>query len=72
MARLRRAVAENDRACAGPHAAAALLRLGETLIQGGDQGSAREALQQAAERAEALAMPKLAADAERLLGATVA
>jgi DNA-binding SARP family transcriptional activator len=71
-ARLRRAVAENDRAGAGPHAAAALLRLGESLAHGGMQESARDVLQQAAKRADALDMPTLAADARRLLDATVA
>jgi DNA-binding SARP family transcriptional activator/tetratricopeptide (TPR) repeat protein len=72
VARLRRAVAENDRAGAGPHAATALLRLGEALAQDGEQDAARDALQQAASRAEALDMPSLAADARRLLDATVA
>jgi tetratricopeptide (TPR) repeat protein len=71
VARLRRAVAENDRAGAGPHAATALLRLGETLARGGDQEAARDMLQQAAKRAEALDMPALAAEAGRLLGASV-
>jgi tetratricopeptide (TPR) repeat protein len=71
-ARLRRAVAANDRAGAGPHAALALLRLGEALTASGQQESAREPLQQAARRAESLAIPTLAADARRLLGATVA
>ena len=66
-ARLRRAVAANDRAGAGPHAALALLRLGEALMAGGQQESAREALQQAARRAESLAIPPLATDARRLL-----
>jgi tetratricopeptide (TPR) repeat protein len=72
VARLRRAVTENDRAGAGPHAAAALLRLGETLTDGGEQESARDVLQQAAKRADALDMPTLSADARRLLSATVA
>jgi tetratricopeptide (TPR) repeat protein len=72
VARLRRAVAENDRAGAGPHAAVALVALGETLAHGGEQESARDVLQQAAKRADALAMPALAADAGRLLSATVA
>jgi DNA-binding SARP family transcriptional activator len=72
VARLRRAVAENDRVGAGPHAAVALLRLGETLSQGGEQEAARAVLQQAAKRADALDMPRLVADAERLLGASVA
>ncbi len=72
VSRLRRAVAENDRAGAGPHAAGALLALGETLARGGEPESARDVLQQAAKRADALAMPALAADAGRLLGATVA
>jgi DNA-binding SARP family transcriptional activator len=71
-ARLRRAVTDNDRAGAGPHAAAALLRLGETLTHGGEQDSARDVLQQAAKRADALDMPALAADARRLLAAPVA
>ena len=66
-ARLRRAVAANERAGAGPHAALALLRLGEALIAGGRQESARDALQQAARRADSLAIPALAADARRLL-----
>jgi tetratricopeptide (TPR) repeat protein len=71
-ARLRRALAENDRAGAGPSAALALLRLGETLSDAGKHESARETLKQAAQRADALDMPALAADAGRLLGATVA
>jgi DNA-binding SARP family transcriptional activator len=72
VARMRRAVAENERAGAGPHAASALLRLGETLTHGGEHDSARDVLQQAAKRADALDMPRVAADAGRLLGATVA
>jgi DNA-binding SARP family transcriptional activator len=71
VARLRRAAAENDRAGAGPHAAAALLRLGEALTDRGDQDAAGDVLQQAAKRADALDMPMLAADARRLLNATV-
>jgi tetratricopeptide (TPR) repeat protein len=70
-ARLRRAVAENDRAGAGPHAAVALLRLGEALTDRGRQDSARDVLQRAAQRADALDMPALVADARRLLGAPV-
>ena len=65
-------MAENDRAGAGPHAAVALLRLGEALAHAGEQDAARDVLQQAAKRADALDMPTLAADAGRLLGATVA
>ena len=71
VARLRRAVAENDRAGAGPHAAAALMRLGEALAQVGEHEWARDVLQQAARRADALQMPTLAAEAARRLGATV-
>jgi tetratricopeptide (TPR) repeat protein len=71
-ARLRRAAAENDRAGAGPFAAVALLRLGEALTARGEHDAARDALQQAAARAEALAMPAVAADARRLLGAAAA
>jgi DNA-binding SARP family transcriptional activator/tetratricopeptide (TPR) repeat protein len=70
VARLRRAVAENDRAGAGPHAAAALLRLGETHARAGERDSARDILQQAAKRADALDLPTLAAEAGRLLEAT--
>jgi DNA-binding SARP family transcriptional activator len=72
VARLRRAVAENDRADAGAHSAVALLRLGETLTQGGEQESARDVLHQAARRADALNIPRLVVDAERLLGASIA
>ena len=72
LARLRRAVAENDRAGAGPHAALALLRLGETLAHGGEQDSARDVIEQAVKRADALDMLTLAADAARLRRATVA
>ncbi|HYP48912.1 MAG TPA: tetratricopeptide repeat protein, partial [Thermoleophilaceae bacterium] len=72
VARLRRALAENDRAGAAPHAAVALLRLGEALAEGGEHEAARDALRQAAGRADALDMPALAADVERLLDASVA
>ena len=72
VVRLRRAVAENDRAGARPHAAVALLRLGETLTRRAEPEPARDVLQQAAQRADALGMPSLAAEAARLLGATVA
>jgi DNA-binding SARP family transcriptional activator len=71
-ARLRRAVAENERAGAGPHAAVALVGLGETLLARGEPEAARDVLQEAAKRAQALAMPAAAADAGRLLGAAVA
>ncbi len=53
------------------HAAAAVLRLGETLTHGGEQDSARDVLQQAAKRADELDMPTLSARAGRLLGATI-
>jgi tetratricopeptide (TPR) repeat protein len=72
VTRLRRAVAENDRVGAGPYAAAALLHLGEALASSGEHDSARDVLEQAAARADALDMPAVAADARRLLGATVA
>jgi tetratricopeptide (TPR) repeat protein len=65
VARLRRAVAANDREGAGPHAATALLRLGEALAD-------RDLLRQAAGRADALDMPVLTADAERALGVAIA
>jgi hypothetical protein len=41
-------------------------------MHGGEQESARDTLQQAAQQAEALDMPTLAADAARLLASTVA
>ena len=44
-----------------------LLRLGEALGDRGKQDSARDVLQQAAERANALDMPALASDAARRL-----
>ncbi|MDP1849276.1 MAG: AAA family ATPase [Solirubrobacteraceae bacterium] len=69
-ARLRRSVAENDRAGAGPHAALALMRLGEVLGARGERDAAREVLQQARQRADALAMPALGADVRRRLEAT--
>jgi tetratricopeptide (TPR) repeat protein len=71
-ARLRRAVAENERAGAAPHAAVARLRLGETLAHRGEQETARDVLQQAAKRADELDMPALVAHAQRLLGTPVA
>jgi tetratricopeptide (TPR) repeat protein len=70
-ARLRRAVAENDRAGAAPHAVTALLRLGETLTHRGERESAGDVLRHAAPRADVLAMPALAAEAERLRAPTV-
>jgi DNA-binding SARP family transcriptional activator len=66
-ARLRRAVAGNDRAGAAPHAATALLRLGETLRERRRPDAARAALGEAAARADVLAMPTLAGAARRLL-----
>jgi tetratricopeptide (TPR) repeat protein len=57
-ARLRRAIAENDRAGARPQAAVALLRLGEALAARGRPDEARDVLQRAAERADALDIPR--------------
>jgi tetratricopeptide (TPR) repeat protein len=71
-ARLRRAVDDNDRVGAAPHAVVALMRLGETLAASGQRGAARDALQRAAGRAEALDMAAPAADARRLLDTPVA
>jgi hypothetical protein len=48
------------------------VRLGEALARGGEQESARDVLQQAASRAQALDMPTLATEARRLLAAPVA
>jgi tetratricopeptide (TPR) repeat protein len=72
VSRLRRAVAENERVGAAPYATGALLHLGEALMSAGAHASARDVLEQAAARAEELDMPVVAADARRLLGATVA
>ena len=63
VSRLRRAVAENERAEAGPHVATSLLHLGRTLAGGGEPDAARDALQQAAARAQALGMEQVAAAA---------
>jgi tetratricopeptide (TPR) repeat protein len=67
VARLRRAVDENDRAGAAPWATSALAGLGEALAAQGDREAARDALGRAARRAHALEMPVVLADAERLL-----
>ena len=56
-ARLRRAVSANDEAGAASRAAVAQLSLGELLADRGDRSGARDALEQAAARAEALGMP---------------
>jgi tetratricopeptide (TPR) repeat protein len=70
-ARLRRAVAENDRAGAEPRAALALLRLAEALADRGERDAAREVAMEVVGRADKLATPALAADARKLLGAPV-
>jgi tetratricopeptide (TPR) repeat protein len=70
--RLRRAVAENDRVHARPHAVVALVRLGETLAARGEEHAARDVLQQAVGRADDLEMANLAGDARRLLDASAA
>ncbi len=62
-ARLRRAVSANDEAGAASRAAVAQLSLGELLADRGDRSGARDALEQAAARAEALGMPAVAARA---------
>jgi tetratricopeptide (TPR) repeat protein len=66
-ARLERAVEENDRIGAGPHAAMALQRLGEVLAERGEPARAREALAGSQARARALAMPSVAARAGEAL-----
>jgi len=63
--RLRRAVSENDRAGAQPRVALALNALGEVLAARSRRAEARDALAEAAERAEALQMPALATRAHR-------
>ena len=67
-ARLRRAVAVNDEAAgAATFAAISMLRLGGVLAERGDAPGARDALAETAARAEALAMPALAAAAAAAL-----
>jgi tetratricopeptide (TPR) repeat protein len=70
-ARLRRAIAENDRAGAGPKAAFVLMRLGEALLGWGREDEARDTLRQAAERADRLGMPALIEEVRRVLGVGV-
>jgi tetratricopeptide (TPR) repeat protein len=60
-ARLRRAVAINDAAGSPTFAAISLLRLAGVLAERGDAAGARDAFTETRSRAEALAMPTLAA-----------
>ena len=62
-ARLRRAVAANDAAGCRSFAAISMLRLAGVLAERGDEPGARAALAETAGRADALAMPALAAAA---------
>jgi DNA-binding SARP family transcriptional activator len=62
-ARLRRAVAVNEAARSPAYAATAMLRLGGVLAERGDAAGARDVLAETVARAEALAMPALAAAA---------
>ena len=64
-ARLRRAVSANDEAGAASRAAFAQLSLGELLHDRGDRDGARDALEQAAARAEAFGMPGAVAKGPR-------
>jgi DNA-binding SARP family transcriptional activator len=66
-ARLRRAVAVNDAAGSTTFAAISMLRLGGVLAERGDAAAARDALTETQARAEALAMPALAAEAAAAL-----
>jgi hypothetical protein len=61
--RLRRAVATNDAAGSPTFAAVSMLRLGGVLAERGDSAGARAVLGETVARAEALAMPALAAEA---------
>ena len=70
VTRLRRAVAENERAGAAPAAATAQLHLGETLARGGERDEARDVLQEVTARAEALGMDEVAAAAAGLSAAS--
>jgi hypothetical protein len=62
-ARLRRAVAANEAIDCPTFAAIAMLRLGGVLTQRGDATAARDVLTETVTRAEALAMPAVAAAA---------
>jgi tetratricopeptide (TPR) repeat protein len=66
-ARLRRAVDVNDAAGSPTFAAISMLRLGGVLAQRGDPAGAREVLGETLARAEALAMPTVAAEAAAAL-----
>jgi tetratricopeptide (TPR) repeat protein len=66
-ARLRRAVSVNDAAGSPTFAAVSMLRLGGVVAERGDAPGAREVLTEAIARAEALAMPALAAEATAAL-----
>jgi DNA-binding SARP family transcriptional activator len=65
--RLQAALEHNDRIGALPRAALCLVHLADALKQRGDAARARDALAQAARRADALDMPALAATATRAL-----
>jgi tetratricopeptide (TPR) repeat protein len=67
--RLQAALEHNDRIGALPRAALCLVHLADALNERGDAARARDALAQAARRAEALDMPALAATATRALHA---
>jgi tetratricopeptide (TPR) repeat protein len=66
-ARLRRAVAANEKAGSPTFAAISVLRLGGVLAERGDASGARDVLAETVARAEALAMPALAAEAAAAL-----
>jgi tetratricopeptide (TPR) repeat protein len=66
-ARLRRATTENDRAGAAPHAALALVSLGEVLAARAKHAEARDAMAEAAARAHALHLRAVAAQAHHSL-----
>jgi ATP/maltotriose-dependent transcriptional regulator MalT len=65
--RLRRAVSMNDAAGSPTFAAISMLRLGGVLAERGDASGARDMLAETVARAEALAMPTLAAEAATAL-----
>jgi len=66
-ARLRRAVAVNDAADSPTFAAISILRLGGVLAERGDAAGAHDVLGETLARAEALAMPTVAAEAAAAL-----
>jgi ATP/maltotriose-dependent transcriptional regulator MalT len=67
QARMRRAIAVNERAGSPTFATMAMLRLGRVLAESGDAAAARDVLVETVARAEALDIPALAREAATAL-----